>query len=206
MRKAFSVVFVLLLFGGCASAPVRYYSLENSPENILTAITGSCCRVKIKNISLPPAVDRSEIVARGDDDQMLVLSNDLWIAPLRDEIKAAFANSIRENLTGFGRSDTGAGDAVLTSVRIDVERFDAAISQFVLVRVVWQIAFPIAGHDLTAVCQSSNKVSIGIGVPELVRGYRQAIVNIGAQIALGIHNLEVDGENACGPGYAAPNH
>lgn len=183
-----------LLAVGCASVPVHYYSLVASPS-LPAGTTAYCCRIVIASIKLPPAADRPEIVVRESDNQLLVLGNDLWIAPLRDEMRTALTNEIRRNLA---RLDKGSQDAPST-IHVDVERFESQPSKQALIQIGWRVSVPGQPRELTTSCETVSQIAVGDGVPALVQGYQQAVSAIGAQIAAGISNLRTSGENGCGP-------
>jgi uncharacterized lipoprotein YmbA len=186
-----------VLAAGCASAPVHYYSLVAASPASPTGTNLYCCRIVIASVKLPPAVDRPEIILRGSDNQLQVLGNDLWIAPLRDEVRSALTDQIRLGLVNGEARHSLTQDNPAT-IHLDVERFESEPSRHALIQIAWRVSIPALPRELSAACETATRVAVGEGVPALVQGYQQALSAIAAQIASGIRNLKTSGENGCG--------
>ena len=177
-----------LLCCGCASAPIHYYTLTPpipvSEQN--TAV--SCCKVQIKRVLIPPEVDRPELIERSGDYQAVVLSNETWLAPLRDEIRSALSSGINLKLSQAGTTEKSGRQ--IYSVLVDVTRFESVPGQYALVEADWrvQVAAPTAASPLYN--KTTARITIGPGLPASVRGYQQAIGQIADEIALAILNTE----------------
>jgi len=141
-------------------------------------------------------VDRPEIVLRRSDDQLSVLANDIWISPLRDELKAALTEEIHRDLSQDDRSRSRTSDERV-KIHVEVERFESA-SEYALIQIAWHVTIPGTSRELMASCETSSRVPVGAGMDALVRGHQRAIAEIAARIASGILDLETVGEGGCG--------
>jgi len=188
---------IVLACCGCTSAPVRYYSLlppEGSPSEGRNNV---CCIVDIRGVHIPVEVDRPELVTRRSGEQLDVLGNDVWLAPLRDEIKSALLDRIKHDL-----SDTAApANPPATQrfvVSVDVERFESVLGQHALMKAQWHV--DAADHSKShsvAPCETTVSIGVSGGVPALVLGHQQAIVGIADRIAAAVADFRLTGESHC---------
>lgn len=112
---------------GCTSPRAHWFVLEDdvtepSPPAARSPI------VLIRGVSLPPEVDRPQIVVRGSRNQVVINEQERWAAPLRDSLPALIASQLNHrsaNVRFATRSGAAAslGAALLT---IDVSRFEVS--------------------------------------------------------------------------------
>jgi uncharacterized protein len=178
----------------CASVPVHYYSLMAPAQGTRLGTTETCCNIDIPIVKIPAEVERPELVVRRSDDELAVLGNDLWIAPLHDELKSALLEQIRRTLADTGGAHRESRKVV---VRVDVERFESVLERYALVQIAWRATMSAPPNELTAACQTTAKIEVGAGVPELVRGQQRAVAQVGEQIASAIIALEKSGTAQC---------
>jgi uncharacterized lipoprotein YmbA len=103
---------MLLTISACSSQPVRFHTLMQPPGKSITAQNQA--EIRIDNVLVPAAVDRSELVVRQGPTDLVVLSSDWWGASLSEEIRSALT----------ARFATAAGNSSVVSARIQVTRFD----------------------------------------------------------------------------------
>ena len=195
-----------LACSGCASAPVHYYSLTPAAVPSSKSTVSVCCMVEMKTVRIPVEVDRPELVARRSDQELDLLANDLWLAPLRDEIKSALRDRIGRGLSDAPRLDAAPlGAAPLNpapptrvSVLVDVRRFESVPARHALIQAQWRLE--LANPPKTAVpavCDATVSIDVGDGVSALVLGHQQAIAAIADRIAAQILDLRRTGESHC---------
>lgn len=171
-----------LMCCACTSTPIHYYTLMRP----LPAPSGSalvaCCHVQIRRVVIPPQVDRPELVTRSGNEQANVLSNAVWLAPLRDEIRGALMSQINWKL-----HDGIASDLALTvreaTVFVDVTRFESVPTQYVLVSANWRIQWADLPKVAPITCETAARITVGGGMLAVVQGYQQALVTIADRIA-----------------------
>ena len=195
-RSSF-LIWVILTICGCASVPVRYYTLLPLAASPNATPANACCDVEIRSLRIPSEVNRPELVTRQSNEQVAVLSNDLWIAPLRDEVRNALLNDIRENLR---QAKLGLpADIKRYVVFIDVSRFESAPANYALIQAQWRVAAAAAPKSEVQPCTTTAQVDIAGGVSGMVLGYQQAI----SRVASGITGKLLSA--ADGSDYQCPN-
>lgn len=114
---ALTVVCLLTLaasLSGCnTSPPIQYHTLVSPPDS---TTAGKAMRsIVVEHVTVPPQVDRSELVIREGQSRLMILGADWWGAPLPEEIRSALASQL----------DQGSTSADPVRVWVDVTRFDA---------------------------------------------------------------------------------
>jgi uncharacterized protein len=180
---------------GCASAPVSYYTLIPPAPASNAAPSGSCCVVEIRSVRIPTEVDRQEIVTRRSDQQLTVLSNELWVAPLSEEVRSALLIDIRGELPD---AQSGQGTSARKFVVfVDVTRFESEPSQYALIEAEWRVEPADALKSTAPVCKTRAQVTVAGGVSGLVQGYQQAMLKVASSIAASVLAAEQGGSIEC---------
>jgi uncharacterized lipoprotein YmbA len=118
---------------GCADGqPTRFYTLaalSDAPGEAVPAVP-SDLTVGVGPVTLPPYLDRPQLVTRAGDNRMVLADFDSWVEPLQ----GMFARVLAENLTVLLETD----DVLLLpqnrpvdldyQVEVDVTRFDVDAS------------------------------------------------------------------------------
>jgi uncharacterized lipoprotein YmbA len=138
--------------------------------------------VEIRNVRIPSQVDRPELVTRRSGEQLDVLSNDLWISPLRDEIREALLADVRGTLSQR-RSDP-AQRAQKFLVFVDISRFESEPAKYALIEAAWRVERAADPKSASPVCKTLAQVPIAGGVSGLVQGYQQAISTVASSITV----------------------
>jgi uncharacterized lipoprotein YmbA len=147
MRALYKVVWLIvcLLLSACRSDPVHYHTLTPLPTaSARTAQAGN--DVQIERVTVPPQVDRSQIVIRQGANALVILETDWWGASLADEVESALINQFSATVGNDSR----------TTLRIDVQRFDLVPGQYALLDARWRIrSGPPGGKTVNELtCQS----------------------------------------------------
>ena len=125
--------------------PVRH--LLDSPISARTP-TSSTPAVAIARPSLPPYLERSELITRTGDGRLEIHEKDLWSEPLDAGISRVMADNLRR-LTGS--TNVQASDSFITRdysslLEIRIERFDPEPDGSLLLQCTWKLQ-PIGGGD-----------------------------------------------------------
>ena len=191
-----SAIFALIfLVAGCASKPPHYHTLvpplaerrepaesEVNPRTLSRA-------VRVDSVQIPPQLDRFELVIRRSDGGIDLSENELWIAPLVEELKSSLSLELARRLastTGQG----GSGNAPPLAVRIDVEHFESVPSRYAFIEASWQLREINARSQSILVCRTAARESVGAGYAALVRGHQRAVILIADQIAAAALHLD----------------
>ena len=182
MMRAWIVIGCVVL-GGCASAPPHYNTLS-SPQTV-SAVAGAprVAPYAINSVSVPAQVDRNALVVQQKEGHLLLLSDDLWSAPLGAQLQTALSQGLeaRLGMPPVQNLALGARDSKVTQIFVDVQRFDLVPGQQVTLSVVWRVQFP--GGKPTFTCLTRLTQSVDVGVTALVLGQQRNVQELSQQIA-----------------------
>jgi|SRR5271165_1457230 len=188
---------LILLSAACTSAPVHFHTLMPASVNANGAPpSASAYSVNIEAVKIPAQVDRVEMVVRQNNGEIAVLSSELWIAPLPDELQSAMSGEIHRQL-GFADPAGAGGGPQEISIRIVVERFESAPSRYALIDAWWELRTGTAAHPMRLRCTAHVYQPVGIGYIALERGQQLAVAMIADQIASAVRGLNAEDSTAC---------
>jgi uncharacterized protein len=176
-----SYIVIASLLGGCASTPLRFYTLVPESGRDPPAEVAAGYRLEVDPVSIPAQVDRLELVTRLPDGGIAIADGDRWIAPVADELQNALSVELLRRLGGADAADATGSDSM--AVRLNVERFESSPNQYALIEASWHLELKEAGKDLRVVCRTRAYEQVRGGYPEMVRGYQRAVALIADQIA-----------------------
>jgi uncharacterized lipoprotein YmbA len=156
-RLLYSILATLgvsaLVMSGCASTPpTRFYTLPPLVSTDTTPGVSTVNReftVGVGPVTLPPYLDRPQIVTRASRAKLDLADFDQWAAPLQD----TFARVLAENLSLLIPSDRvtlfpwSRSMAIDYQVTVDVIRFDGGVGNEVVLAARWGIA-NADGHEI----------------------------------------------------------
>jgi uncharacterized lipoprotein YmbA len=108
------------ILAGCAGQRDHFYALTTLPENT-PAPTAAFTTHVILAISLPPVIDRRQMVIATAADQLLVLEHERWAAPLSELVAQTLARDIERRRADVLVADRGFDQASLIAVKIRVD-------------------------------------------------------------------------------------
>ena len=149
------LVGLLVILGACSSAPIRYHTLV--PKQ---SASGVAMDIRDDQATVPPQVDRSQIVVRQGDTGLAILETEWWGASLADELQNALVDQL-------GSTPAASAQA---SLRVDVQRFDSVPGQFSLLDARWRLK-PAGAGAITA-CRTTLQTPAGNSVDELVAAHQ----------------------------------
>ncbi|AGI24310.1 hypothetical protein H681_12200 [Pseudomonas sp. ATCC 13867] len=157
---------LLPLFWGCSSAPIHYHTLVPSqPER------GTGSNIRVERVSLPPQVDRSQIVVRQGGSGLAILETEWWGANLVDE----FQNALQDQL---GSPSGGLAPAL---VQVEVQRFDSVPGRYALLDATWRLKRPGVQEDLT--CRTTVQSPADNRVESLVSAHQANLRKLADAVA-----------------------
>ena len=171
------------LVAGCASAPIHFYTLIPPPSN--TTAPEASFSIHVDPVVVPAESDQAAWLVRVGPSEVAVLDGERWAAPLSDELRAAFAESLGEQL---GARDVTAGAAKKKYiVQIVIRRFESVPGQQAFVAADWSIRGD-GGAALTCTSQASQPVAAGYAA--LAAGHQQIVRTIATQITAAVRGFE----------------
>lgn len=141
---------LVVLIAGCRSAPNNYHTLVSAQPS-----RSEGERILVERVSLPPQVDRAQLVIRQGVNGLVILETEWWGANLVDELRSALQDQL-------GGPVGGPPHALL---RVDVQRFDSVPGQYALLAAVWRLKRP-GQEELT--CRTSVQTPAQNSIASLV--------------------------------------
>lgn len=155
----FTLVAVALLLGACRSDPIHYHTLSPAQP---AGQSRSGVDIQIEQVSVPPQVDRTQIVIRQGNSGLAILETQWWGASLADELHS----SLEEQL-----NNPGAPKRLL---RVDVQRFDSIPGRYARMDVQWRLRnLGNEAHPLT--CRSSLQTPAADSIDALVTAHQDNV-------------------------------
>jgi len=146
---------LVVLTAGCRSAPNNYHTLVAAQPNHAAGE-----KILVERFSMPPQVDRPQLVIRQGTSSLVILETEWWGANLVDEFRSALQDQLGGPVGGTPRA----------LLRVDVQRFDSVPGQYALLEAVWRLKRP--GQDEIN-CRTSVQTPAQNSVGSLV-GAQQA--------------------------------
>ncbi|MES2818087.1 MAG: PqiC family protein [Pseudomonadota bacterium] len=159
----------LLLLAACRSEPIQFHTLIPVQPGGYTESGGT--DIQIEAISVPPQVDRQQIVIRQSTSSLAVLETQWWGASLIDEMRSALVDQLLTSSTGRK-----------VSVRVDVQRFDSIPGQHALIDVKWRLRNVGAGDNTLLTCRSILKTPTGASIDEIVIAHQNNLKRLASEI------------------------
>ena len=166
----FTLVTALLLLAACRSDPIQFHTL--TPTQVGDHSRTTVGVIQIETLSVPPQVDRAQIVVREGNSGLAILETHWWGATLVDELNSALADQL-SNSPVHGKY----------SLRVDVQRFDSVPGQYALMDVKWRLRSADTGDKARVICRSTLQTPAGASIDELVLAQQNNIKRLAAMIS-----------------------
>ncbi|MFJ2690622.1 membrane integrity-associated transporter subunit PqiC [Pseudomonas sp. NPDC087336] len=165
----FTLVAALSLLAACRSDPIQFHTLTPAQ---LTGSSRSSADIQIELLTVPPQVDRPQIVVRQGNTGMAILETDWWGASLVDELRSALVDQMINN-----------NPQRKLSVRVEVQRFDSIPGQYGLLDVKWRLRSSNGHEDVMENCRSTLQTPSGPSIDELVAAQQNNVRRLAALIS-----------------------
>lgn len=164
-----TLISALVLLAACRSEPIAFHTL--TPAHWNNATQAQASDIRIESISVPPQVDRAQIVIRQGDSGVAILDTQWWAASLADELKTALVDQL---------ANRHARQAV--SLRVEVQRFDSVPGQYALLDVRWRLRPTSGGDRPPLTCRSTLQTPAGPSIDDLVVAHQHNLKRFAALI------------------------
>jgi len=181
----------LIAMAGCASQPpVRFHSLLPAVSSSPASAPSSAAPlvVELGPVTVPAAVDQPQWVLRAGDDSLRVLEGERWVAPLRDELRAAVMARLAERFNSVD-ARTQPGPASGWRLRIEVQRFESMLGREAWIEAAWS-ATSVATPVRTLACTSRLHETAGSDAPSIAAAHRRAVQRLADQIGERLQGME----------------
>lgn len=163
-----TLVTALLLLAACRSEPIQFHTL--TPTQPGGASGGA--DIQIESITVPPQVDRPQIVIRQGNAGLAILETQWWGASLSDELRSALVDQL-----------VNSNPRRKVSLRLDVQRFDSIPGQYALIDVKWRLRNLGEGDAASVTCRSTLQTPSGASIDELVVAHQNNVKRLAATIS-----------------------
>lgn len=166
----FTLVAALLLLAACRSEPIAFHTL--TPAHWSNATQAQAGDIRIESISVPPQVDRPQIVIREGNSGVAILETQWWAASLADELKSALVDQL---------ANSHARQAV--SLRLEVQRFDSVPGQYALLDVRWRLRLTGGSDRSPLTCRTTLQTPAGPSIDDLVVAHQNNLKRFAALVS-----------------------
>jgi uncharacterized protein len=185
MRRRLVHLLLIVVAAGCGtSPPARFYTLGATAQP--GGAPPASCTVVVGPVSMPPAVDRPQLVLQVAPNRVTVDEFHRWAAPLDDAVARAIAADLAV-LLGTPRVAALPATGVTPThrVTVDVQRFETRPGEQVLIEALW-IVQPAAGGEAATGRTIATEPVEGKDIEAVAAAHSRALATVSADIAAAI--------------------
>ncbi|HJW11636.1 MAG TPA: PqiC family protein [Albitalea sp.] len=189
---AVAALLACALLAACGTPqPEHYHSLlATQPEAPDTRKAMPPVVIDLLPFSVPPQVDQPQWLVRQSDDSMLLLEQERWAAPLRDELRSAVSERLASHWGAVDVRALASPPADARRVRVDVLRFESLPGREARIDASWAIA--------SLLCRSAISERVdGAGAAALAAAHRRAVVRLADDIGRQLQALQHGESGSC---------
>jgi uncharacterized lipoprotein YmbA len=137
-------------------------------------------------VTIPEAVDRSQLVVRRSSVRLVALEQERWAEPLREGISRVLSDAITRSLPNVSATSFATASDARWDMRllVDVTRFEAIPGERVIIEAYWRLQ---VGADKRAPDGRSVIVKAVQGGPEdydaIVTAQAAGLAEVGAELS-----------------------
>ena len=186
-------IFIIAFFvSSCGTSPAaKFYTLtpvaQQKQEKAVIG-TGSASPIAIGPVEIPEYLDRSEIVTRADQNQLILSEFNLWGGSLKTDVNRVLIENVSHFLAADGIPIVTwkLGITDVQRVPIQIVRFDGTPNDSILLKARWAV-IEKDGKNFEFVRESSITVSVkGGNYNSVVAAMSEALGELSKEIASGI--------------------
>lgn len=178
-----------IALAGCSSTPApRFHSLLSTTSAPARDTSLPPLPIDLGTVTVPAAVDQSQWVVRMPDDSLRVLEQEQWVAPLRDELRAALFERLSQRFGAVDVRNAPAANSV--RVKVDVQRFESVAGKEVWLDSVWTAQSDVV-KAAPLVCRSNIREPVVGDLLGVAAAHRKAVTRLADEIGnqlLAIYN------------------
>ncbi|MBK5356655.1 membrane integrity-associated transporter subunit PqiC [Pseudomonas sp. TH41] len=163
------LVAALSLLAACRSDPIQFHTLTPA---LTSGSSRAAADIQIESLTVPPQVDRTQIVVRHGNTGIAILETQWWSASLVDELRSALSDQM-----------VNSHPQRKVSVRLEVQRFDSIPGQYGLIDVKWRLRNAGEGDSALVTCRSTLQTPSGPSIDELVAAQQNNVKRLAALIS-----------------------
>ena len=187
-------VAMLAVLPGCASAPLHYHTLVPAAANRGAERSVASSDIEALTVRVPAAADRMELIVRRSDSDASIINQELWIAPLADELRSALLLELARQMS----TEPETSHALRrVRIRLDVQRLEAVPGRYALIDAQWRVSTSSGADAAFVDCVSHVAEPVGESYAAIVVGYQRALVSIADAIAVAVREARVGAAARC---------
>ena len=175
------IVASAAVIAGCASQPDHFYTLNVLPESVRTAMPTLHVRLAV---SLPPLVDRPEMVLSAPPNGILILDHERWAVALSDQVSATLARDLEARrgdvFVADRRFDQAPSPTV--TIKVDIARMSVRRGGNASIKALWRVVDPRTGGDQLGSAVFEAPLN-GDGYGAVAEAYSQALSALAERLA-----------------------
>ena len=175
------IVASAAVIAGCASQPDHFYTLNVLPEAVRTAMPTVHVRLAV---SLPPLVDRPEMVLNTPPNGIVILDHERWAVALSDQVAATLARDLEARrgdvFVADRRFDQAPSPPV--TIKVDIARMSVQRGGHASIAALWRVVDPSTGGDLLGSAVFEAPVN-GDGYGAVAAAYSQTLSALADRLA-----------------------
>jgi len=183
----------------CASAPVRYYTLQSpAAATAAESETPVAFHIEVLPVGLPAQLDQSFLVVRQGDNGVAIRDTARWASPYEDELRQALSTELTHRLgtTDVGGLPTPKGTDVLR-IKLQVRRFDAWPDRQVELEADWSLGFANDRERPSLTCHGTFSAPAKRGDTALVDAERGLVQALALRMAADARGLAYADRPSC---------
>jgi uncharacterized protein len=186
------VMAMVTTLASCSSVPTHFYTLLTPPSN--APVPEASFAIHVEPVVVPAENDQAAWLVRVSPSEVAVLDGQRWAAPLSDELRAAFADTLQEQL---GARDVDASGTMKTKyiIHIAIRRFESVPGQQALIDADWSVR---GEGSVVLMCTSQASQRVAAGYAALAAGHQQIVRTMALQMASAVRAMEAH-HPACPP-------
>lgn len=187
MRHALACVLAAVV-AACASSPSHFYTLNAvAPQGT----AASKVSIAVGPVTIPPAIDRPQIVVTTGPNQVALDDFNRWASPVQDNLVRVVADNLAAIL---GTPKVTLYPTIATDVdfrvQIEVRNFESTPGKSAALDAVWTVRRIKDGRSETGRTSVREPVDGGDGYDALAAAHSRAIAKMSQEIANAVRSLE----------------
>jgi uncharacterized protein len=140
-RPLLTLGILALALAACASKPTQFHTLDPAPPANAAAGGSMALPIQLDSVTLPPELDRPELVRRSGPGSLDIADTDRWAGPLDQIARKVLATDLAERLPAGATvlPDDPAPPPKRRGLDVEIERFEGDLGGGVTLIAHWTL-------------------------------------------------------------------
>ena len=171
-----ALVWLISGCAACTSSPIRFYTLIAPEAANASPAARTTIVIDVRTVHIPVQLNRSQLMIRSGQTQLVLLENERWASSLKDEISDGVRLELQNRSAQMTESAPLKTFAKL-SVALDIQRLEAELGRYALIEASWSAHLTGASQASSDIivknCSFRAYEEIRGGYSEIVEGYQR---------------------------------